>query len=138
MKPRILFVCLGNSCRSIMAEALARHFHGDRVAAASAGINPLGFVVPETISVLLELGVMTLGLTSKGLDTVDLPGFALIVNLTHHDLQRSLPPPLHRRVLPRPVLDPYGGGLETYRKVRNDIHRLLDRELAGWVKQAGM
>jgi arsenate reductase len=42
--PGVVFICLGNSCRSIMAEALARHFCGEAVAAASPGINPLGFV----------------------------------------------------------------------------------------------
>jgi predicted protein tyrosine phosphatase len=40
-KPKVLFICLGNSCRSIMAEALARHRCEDRWEAASAGLNPL-------------------------------------------------------------------------------------------------
>ncbi len=37
MKPTIAFICLGNSCRSIMAEALARHHHGSELQAVSAG-----------------------------------------------------------------------------------------------------
>jgi len=44
MKPAVLFICLGNSCRSIMAEALVRRLCGQRLTAASAGISPLGFV----------------------------------------------------------------------------------------------
>ena len=67
-KPKVLFICLGNSCRSIMAEALARHRCGDRWEAASAGINPLGFVAPETLKVLAEMGVSPAGLYSKGLE----------------------------------------------------------------------
>ena len=67
-KPKVLFICLGNSCRSIMAEALARHRCGDRWDAASAGINPLGFVAPETLTVLTEIGVSLAGLYSKGLE----------------------------------------------------------------------
>ena len=71
-KPKVLFICLGNSCRSIMAEALARHRCGDRWEAASAGVNPLGFVAPETLAVLAEMGVNTRGLHSKGLNEINL------------------------------------------------------------------
>ena len=53
MRRGLLFVCLGNSCRSIMAEALARHrFPGTRV--ASAGLRPLGYVAEKTLAVLAE------------------------------------------------------------------------------------
>ena len=48
----ILFVCIGNTCRSPMAEAMARAMGGDRVRAYSAGLNPTGRVARETIEVL--------------------------------------------------------------------------------------
>jgi protein-tyrosine-phosphatase len=51
-KPKVLCICLGNSGRSIMAAALARHRCGDRWETASAGINPLGFVALETLAAL--------------------------------------------------------------------------------------
>jgi arsenate reductase len=63
-RPRILFVCTGNSARSIMAEALLRHRAGHRFEALSAGTEP-GGVNPLTLRVLREIGVDTGGLSSK-------------------------------------------------------------------------
>lgn len=55
-RPRVLFVCVENSCRSQMAEALARHLAGDAVDAASAGSRPSGVVNPKAIASLAALG----------------------------------------------------------------------------------
>ncbi|MFI5354674.1 MAG: low molecular weight phosphatase family protein [Desulfobaccales bacterium] len=128
MKPQVLFICLGNSCRSIMAEALARHRFGDRLTAASAGLQPLGCVARETLTVLAEVGAPTAGLYSKGLEEIDLPTFRLLVNLTDYSLASRIPPSLQSRLLHRPVLDPYGGPLEVYRQARDAIQRLLLEE----------
>lgn len=49
---RVLFVCTGNACRSPMAEALARHFVPDVIAASSAGLAPLGYISSPTVAVL--------------------------------------------------------------------------------------
>ena len=54
---RILVLCTGNSCRSILAEALFRELGGDRVAVESAGSIPAGTVNPRTIAVLDEVGI---------------------------------------------------------------------------------
>ena len=128
-KPKVLFICLGNSCRSIMAEALARHRCGDRWEAASAGLNPLGFVAPETLKVLAEMGVSPVGLHSKGLGGFDLTEYRLLVNLSDHALKGRIPPDGAVRVLQRPVPDPYGGSLEVYRRSRDAINRVIIREL---------
>jgi protein-tyrosine-phosphatase len=128
-KPKVLFICLGNSCRSIMAEAIARHRCGDRWEAASAGLSPLGFVAPETLVVLAEMGVDTAGLRSKGLRAFDLTEFRLLVNLTDYPLPGRLPPDSTVPVLQRPVPDPYGGSLEEYRWSRDAITQMVIREL---------
>jgi arsenate reductase len=54
---RILVLCTGNSCRSILAEALLREIGGDRLAVESAGSRPESAVNPRTIEILDELGI---------------------------------------------------------------------------------
>jgi protein-tyrosine-phosphatase len=133
-KPKVLFICLGNSCRSIMAEALTRHLCGDRWAAASAGINPLGFVTPETLEALAELGVSTADLRSKGLEEFDLSEYRLLINLSEHSLRGRLLPTHTDRLIHRPVPDPYGGSLTAYRRSRDAIRQVVIQELC---QQAG-
>jgi arsenate reductase len=128
-KPKVLFICLGNSCRSIMAEALARHRCGDRWEAASAGINPLGFVAPETLTVLTEIGVSLAGLYSKGLEKYDFTEYGLLINLSDHSLQGRILPAHTGKVLHRPVPDPYGCGLGMYRQSREAVLQVIIREL---------
>lgn len=53
---RVLFVCTGNSARSVMAEALLRRHGGDRFEVHSAGTEPKG-VNPLTMRVLAEAGI---------------------------------------------------------------------------------
>ena len=64
---RVLFVCWGNSARSIIAEALLRHLGGGRIDVYSAGIEPKG-VNPLTVRVLEEAGLPTAGLASKSVN----------------------------------------------------------------------
>src|SRR5262249_38096767 len=54
---RVLFVCIGNACRSPMAEAIARHVAPDVIEASSAGLEPLGYISQHTKTVLTETGV---------------------------------------------------------------------------------
>ena len=70
--PRVLFVCVENSCRSQMAEGFARALGLGRVEAHSAGSRPSGRVDPRTIEMMREAGIDLSGARSKGLD--DLPG----------------------------------------------------------------
>lgn len=64
----VLFVCTGNMCRSIMAEALLAHYGSDRVRARSAGSHPAGFVHPRALKVLTELGIDTSDARSQSWD----------------------------------------------------------------------
>ena len=64
---RVLFVCTGNSARSVMAEALLRHHGGDRFEVFSAGTEPKG-VNPLTLRVLAEAGIDASWARSKSVD----------------------------------------------------------------------
>ena len=64
---RILVVCTGNSCRSILAEALFRELGGERVAVVSAGSHPEGRVNPFSLRVLDEAGIAHVGARSKSM-----------------------------------------------------------------------
>jgi len=65
-KLKILFLCVGNSCRSQMAEGFARHFFADWIEAYSAGVFPVG-VSPEAVKVMAEIGIDISKQTSKHL-----------------------------------------------------------------------
>ncbi len=65
---RLLFVCVENSCRSQMAEALARRLGGARVQALSAGSRPSGVVNPQAVASMLEIGIDLAAHASKSLE----------------------------------------------------------------------
>jgi arsenate reductase len=77
MNPRplnVLFLCTGNSARSILAEAATRHFAGARFRAYSAGSYPRGEVNPFALELLRSQHLPTEGLRSKSWDEFAVPG----------------------------------------------------------------
>jgi arsenate reductase len=70
----ILFVCTGNSARSLMAESVMRQFGRDRFTAFSAGSHPTGRAEPAALAVLEAAGLPTQGLRSKSWDEFTAPG----------------------------------------------------------------
>jgi len=67
----VLFLCTGNSCRSILAEATFNHLAPGGWQAVSAGSKPAGYVHPRSLALLAREGIATEGYHSKSWD--DLP-----------------------------------------------------------------
>ncbi|HLP24125.1 MAG TPA: arsenate reductase ArsC [Acidobacteriota bacterium] len=65
IKPSVLILCTGNSCRSHMAEGVLRAAAGDVVEVHSAGSKPAGYVHPKAIQVMREIGIDLSAHTSK-------------------------------------------------------------------------
>jgi len=68
MKPLILILCTGNSCRSHLAEGILQQALGEGFEVASAGSNPAGYVHPLGIKAMAEIGIDISDHTSKHLD----------------------------------------------------------------------
>ena len=56
-KPKVLFLCTGNSARSQMAEGLLRAMAGEQLEVFSAGTEPKGSILPEVVEVLREIRI---------------------------------------------------------------------------------
>jgi arsenate reductase len=66
----ILFLCTGNSCRSILAEATFNHLAPEGWSAMSAGSKPTGQVHPRSLALLAREGIPTDGYSSKSWDNL--------------------------------------------------------------------
>lgn len=128
-RTRIVFVCVGNSCRSQMAEGWARHLGQGSVEAMSAGLRPLGFITPETIQVMAEKKVSLDGQRSKDLLALNWEDVDVLVNMTGLP-GRSLVPGFCGQQLDWRVRDPFDEPLRIYRQVRDQLERKV-RELLG-------
>lgn len=129
----ILFLCTGNSCRSQMAEGWARHLHGERVRAYSAGVRPKG-LDPRAVAVMAEAGVDISGQASRHVDELLEIPFDWVVTVC--DSARESCPlfPGKARVVHRGFDDPphlaEGAATEeealaVYRRVRDEIRALV-------------
>ncbi|MBN2800821.1 MAG: arsenate reductase ArsC [Deltaproteobacteria bacterium] len=117
----LLFLCVANSARSQLAEAIARHLAPPGVSVQSAGSVPTA-PRPEALAVLHEAGIPHRSARSKGLDEVD-PAVEVVITLCAEEvcplwlgsglrLHWGLP-------------DPAGGGMDAFRATRDELLRRL-------------
>ena len=78
---RVLFLCTGNSARSQMAEAIVNARMGQEWQAVSAGTQPTGYVHPNAIRVLAEMGIDISGARSKSAEEFRDAAFDLVVTV---------------------------------------------------------
>jgi arsenate reductase (thioredoxin) len=125
----ILFVCIGNSCRSQMAEAMANKLGKGKVRAWSAGLYPLGWIASGTHIVMEENAFFLDGQWSKSLKDVKIEAMDIVVKMGR-EVSCSLPKEFKGRLVEWAIPDPYGAALEDYRKTRDTVEehvtRLLD------------
>jgi len=113
-KIKILFLCTGNSCRSQMAEGMARHYKADAVEAYSAGITAKG-LDPRAVIAMREIGIDISKQKSKSADELPDVKFDYVVTMCDNaretcpfypgvnsstpgsTTRRNSPPPQNRR-----------------------------------------
>ena len=124
MATRIIFACVGNSCRSQMAEAFCRDM-GREVECYSAGSRPAAEVQPDTVAVMKEDGIDIAGARPKIFDELAGTDFDYLVTMGCEVACPFLP---GAKRVEWDIPDPYGKGITEYRKVRSLVRRRV-REL---------
>jgi len=119
---RILFVCIENSCRSQMAEALAKKIAKGHLEAFSAGSRPSGKVNPNAVAVMKESGIDISHHRSKGFDQLPYKEFDYVITMGCQDQCPFIPA---SKTLDWQVEDPSGKDLDFFRQIRDKIAVLI-------------
>lgn len=91
MTTRVLILCTGNSCRSVMGEALINHLGQGRYEAFSAGSHPSGYVHPKSIETLKRHGIDPGQPRSKSWDEFTEQSFDLVITVCDQAAGESCP-----------------------------------------------
>jgi protein-tyrosine phosphatase len=132
-KPRILFVCFGNLCRSPMAAGLASERLGPGAWVASAGIAAVGGpAAPDAVLVMrIVYGIDISGHSARNVGEFDLLSFDYVVAMDlsiYHHLQ-SLGVIPGDRLYGWSIEDPLGLGYDAFKTAAREIERRLDQFL---------
>ena len=120
---KILFVCVGNTCRSQMAEGFAR-FHGEgRVEVRSAGTSAAGYLNRTTIVVMRERGIDITDQTSDQLTDEMIDWADVVVTMGCCSADEICPVTFSGEKEDWPIEDPLGIPIEETRRIRDDIER---------------
>jgi len=120
----VLVMCTGNSCRSIIAEALINSYL-DGVRAFSCGVNPSGKVNPNAIRVLQESGCWSDSYYSKDLDEVIDINFDLVVTVCDNAKETCPIFPKDTKVIHIGFEDPDGKEYDAFIETFNSIKKSL-------------
>ena len=120
---KVLFICIGNSCRSPMAEAIARQDAADIIEATSAGLSPFGAVAWMTKSTLEANGYSAQGLDSKAIAPALWDAADLVINMSGRAREKAF----HswEKVEDWRVEDPYGADAAQYQRIFGEIERRI-------------
>ena len=119
---RVLFVCMGNACRSQMAEAFARAYGADVMIAASAGLQPATRLAPDTVVAMNEKGIDLRDHFPKSIRQLGRRAhFDLVVNMSGYPLPDAIKAPVYSWDVPDPVCMEYND----HCMVRDQIESLV-------------
>ena len=124
-KKRVLILCTGNSCRSIMAEALVNAKLGTCVEAQSSGVKASGMVNPHARALLESRGVWRDTYHSKTIDTVLETPFDLVITVCDNAKETCPMFPKAVKTIHIGFEDPSGKAEEEYEKT----YHLIEQEL---------
>jgi arsenate reductase len=120
---RVLFVCIGNACRSQMAEGFARSYGADVLIAASAGLAPAMHVARHTKAVMAEKGIDLRDHFPKGVRHLGRAQFDIVVNMSGSEI---IPEQVAgAAVVEWDVDDPVFMKYEDHCKIRDQIETLV-------------
>ena len=132
-RPRLLFLCTGNSCRSQMAEGWTRHLRGDLLEVSSAGIEARG-LDRRAVAAMAEVGVDISRQRSTRLEDLGEREFDYVVTVCDHAHEQCPVFPARTRVLHVGFDDPprlareactEAEALVHYRRVREEIRHFV-------------
>ena len=126
---RILFVCVGNSCRSQMAEGFARHYAAGLHEIMSAGTRPASHVAHKAVEVMAEKGIDISHQKPKAIDA-SLMKEAKVISMGC-GVESGCPANLYSQMEECGIEDPMGKGLDKYREVRDIIEGKVKELLKG-------
>ena len=133
----VLFVCTGNTCRSPLAEAIARSLAAGEIVASSAGwaAPDGGEAATHAVSVARQAGIDLSGHRTRRL-TEDMVAEAdLVLALDGHALDRVFELGGQGKaelLADADVADPYGGTVDDYRRTYDELERVIRARAAGW------
>lgn len=127
---RILFLCVGNTCRSQMAEGFARHYGEGRVEVRSAGTSAAGYVSKSTVRAMEEAGIDISEQTSEQLTPEMFEWADVVVTMGCVPADELCPPSFKGEKLDWNTADPLGRPWEEMQRVRDEIEKKV-RELIG-------
>ncbi len=120
-KKKVLFVCIGNMCRSPMAEGFARALGEDVVEVHSAGLHPTGVVSEDAIMMMEEQGIDISRQRSNGFEEVPLYEMDFVVSMVGFPAEQYLPGDFTGTVIDWYIDDPIGRPLSVFRRVCGEI-----------------